>query len=802
MDRSLIVQSLPMRQYPLLEGADGAEIHSLPADGSPFLVGRSGKAQLFVASKKCSREQLRLTRVSSGVRLEPLSQHVITQVDEEPVISPVILRHGARISFAGLSWTFLERDPDAPEPEGQDGDALDEAAGWGYVEQEPCPIPVSSGAVLGSDGEGVYRLAHPLVSRRHARILVKGDVVQVEDLESASGTYVNGERVARTTPLELGDRVDLGPFSLEHAGDHLLCSSRREDVELIARGLTWTTRVSGGVPQKLLDDVSLVLAPRQFVAVIGPDGPGKRVLLAALKGSRPAQQGEVLINKAPLYGSLRTLGQGTALVSQDEFLDPGLTVEEALSFRARLLLPRETTTEQLAKIVRRSMDLVDVTPHASQLMRSLSAGERTRAGLACQLSSEPGVVYVDEATNGLGAQADWELMRIFRRLADERGTTVVFATQNTVNVEEFCHKVVVLTGSGALAFYGTPEETRNQFGVDRIGGIYTELAREEGSYWSERYRSSQEFQRHVGMRLEQVDPAPTRPTAAGPRESGSAPALREVLHQTDVLTRRYVKQLMRDRGMLRLALGQSLLVALLVTLAFWSDQGLVREGLKLSVLGLACLWMGASSASKELVRERAGYLREREQRLSVSAYLGSKLAVLGVLGLVQVLLLAAIARATTPALGGGELAFLLLTNLTGIALGLALSAAMRTVGAVTTVLQVALLPQLLLSSMIVPRMDPVVELPARLVVSGYSVCQGMEAGTAWDEGIQESGDQLPLSGSEAGPAPQAGIPAQGGMTRAAAAWTLLAHMGIGLVAALSLLSRRERRIDLGRGRAV
>jgi DNA-binding winged helix-turn-helix (wHTH) protein len=68
--------------------------------------------------------------------------------------------------------------------------------------------------VVGRGREADVRLAVPEVSRRHARIVVEGSKVTIEDLESRNGTFVGGEEVHRPTALSDGDEVSIGPEQL------------------------------------------------------------------------------------------------------------------------------------------------------------------------------------------------------------------------------------------------------------------------------------------------------------------------------------------------------------------------------------------------------------------------------------------------------------------------------------------------------------------------------------------------------------------------------------------------------------
>lgn len=75
---------------------------------------------------------------------------------------------------------------------------------------------------IGRDPECELRIDDPAASRRHARILVRGDEVFVRDLDSANGVLVNGQRIVGETQLHPGDRIRIGQnkFELRESSAH------------------------------------------------------------------------------------------------------------------------------------------------------------------------------------------------------------------------------------------------------------------------------------------------------------------------------------------------------------------------------------------------------------------------------------------------------------------------------------------------------------------------------------------------------------------------------------------------------
>ncbi len=168
---------------------------------------------------------------------------------------------------------------------------------------------LGTGGMIGRDADAVpFLLNHPHVSRLHANLTVDKDGVVVADLGSSNGTFVNGQRVKRPKKLSPGDRIDIGPFSLQFDGQGLVSRSRSNNIELSARGIQrLVSDRATRRPISLLEDVDLVIRPREFVCLLGPSGSGKSTLLAILSGRRAPNRGIVAVNGEDLHADFEAL---------------------------------------------------------------------------------------------------------------------------------------------------------------------------------------------------------------------------------------------------------------------------------------------------------------------------------------------------------------------------------------------------------------------------------------------------------------------------------------------------------------
>jgi ABC-type multidrug transport system ATPase subunit len=511
-------------------------------------------------------------------------------------------------------------------------------------------IEIRSGGVIGREqGRAQFVLDHPHVSRRHARLRVVDDHVVLADLGSANGTHVNGRRLTGPVALREGDRIDIDPFSLRFDGEALVSRSRSNNIELVARKLQRVVKDRAtGRPLTLLDDVSLVIRPREFVCLLGPSGSDKSTLLGLLSGRSPPDHGSVLVNGQDLYANFAALKQDIAVVPQKDVLHDSLAVDTALRYTAELRLPPDTNMGEIRSSVSDILEVVGLTNRRGTLIRHLSGGQVKRASLANELMAKPSLLFLDEVTSGLDEQTDREMMELFRQVADG-GKTVVCITHSLANVEATCHLVVILTEGGRLAFVGTPDEAKQYFEVARLGDVYRKLAERTPAEWQAAFQASTFYLRHVRQRL----PADAEADEEEPeaRESETRTAVNP-FRQAWILTRRYVAVWRGDPPALLAMLGQSLLVALLLGTVFGplGDVENPAERAQRTVnlfflLNVSCFWFGCNNAAKELVKERVIYSRERDFNLRLDSYYASKFLVLVLVALAQVTLLFGIVRA-------------------------------------------------------------------------------------------------------------------------------------------------------------
>jgi ABC-type multidrug transport system ATPase subunit/pSer/pThr/pTyr-binding forkhead associated (FHA) protein len=509
-------------------------------------------------------------------------------------------------------------------------------------------LDLSRPAVLtiGRDPQNNVTLDHPAISRIHARITpsVEPKSYVIEDVASSNGTFVNGARIpaGEPRPLRPGDVIRVGPIKFVFAPEVLEQVDESRDLGLDALHL----KKFVGKGFNLLQDISLSIRPREFVAIVGVSGSGKSTLLDALNGFRPATDGAVLVNGTDLYRNFDAYRTNLGYVPQDDTIHKELTVYEALDYAARLRLPADTTPEERQKRVMEVLETLGLAERKDVQIHRLSGGQRKRVCIGTELLTQPGLFFLDEATSGLDPGTESQMMRVLRKLADQ-GHTVVLVTHATKNVM-LCDHVVFLAKGGHLAYYGPPEKALSHFGVEDFDAIYEKLEGESTpEAWAEAYRQSAQYQEFVLGRLQRDAGAPVQalrpqemallppqPMPAPAKGNGARAAARgpgvSALRQFWILSARYLTIIRRDRMNLALllliapALGTIDLIAWPRNVFDYVTGDATRAMLMLFLSALIPFLVGALSSVREIVKETPVYKRERTVVLKITPYLLSK----------------------------------------------------------------------------------------------------------------------------------------------------------------------------------
>jgi|GEM_PF-201938 len=467
----------------------------------------------------------------------------------------------------------------------------------------------------------------PQIAKYHCSFLFVGGRWRVE-ARSGRPVLVDGELVTSSPVLD-SSRIGVGPWTLQLTEGRINAYGHRSFQPLSVRGLY---RKIGDV--SLLSGVSFTVFTGEVIALVGPSGAGKTTLINAISGIAPADGGDVLLGGRNFHTQLAADPSGVGFVPQEDLVHPELTVEESLYYSGLLRFSPDVTRTDIQQEVERVLQELDIRQIASNrigdtLKRGISGGQRKRVNLGQEmLTRSTRVLFLDEPTSGLDPRSSYGIAKKVRVAAD--GGRIVFLVTHDLSaglIQQVDHLLVLVEG-GHLAYFGRPEDACRYFKVASPDLIFERLSDRSPGDWASEYRDSKDYRRFVQSREQLLgldEPVEEDEWDAADEKTAILPPKRpNSLHQLRTMTARYLRTKMRDRVGMSVILAQPPLLALVMWIVFPAPTVPA-----LFMISLSWIWFGMSASVRELIVDRAIWRRERRVGVGVTAYVGSKVLVLG-----------------------------------------------------------------------------------------------------------------------------------------------------------------------------
>lgn len=482
---------------------------------------------------------------------------------------------------------------------------------------------------VGRDLQNGAVINHPSVSRYHAQIEQKDGAFYIRDLSSTNGTFVNGKALTKSHRLRAGDSIRIGSCRLVLNIDNTLVGINEEgNLRLDAVALK---KIVGKQSVTLLNNISLSILSREFVVVAGVSGGGKSTLLDALNGLRPATSGKVLVNGTDLYKNFNAYRTEIGYVPQKDITHKALTIQQSLSYAAKLRMPADTSAQEYRTRIDEVLDDLELTQRKDVPVENLSGGQLKRVSMGVELLTKPSLFFLDEATSGLDPGTESEIMRLLRKLANQ-GRTILLITHATENVT-LCDLVIFLAAGGRVAYFGPPQEAPKYFEVENFNQIYRKVERERSpEEWQQRYLQSKHYQTYIVKRqshLQQLSSQAQKPLRQAP-QPGSQVQRVSPWKQLLLLTSRNLDILRQDKASLFFMLAIAPILGIL-DFFIWPrnlfnfETGDPQQTLMmLFVAVIIAIMVGSLSSMREIVKENDIFRRERMVCLQLWPYIFSK----------------------------------------------------------------------------------------------------------------------------------------------------------------------------------
>jgi len=230
-------------------------------------------------------------------------------------------------------------------------------------------------------------------------------------------------------------------------------ATARHGVPLVLAGVR-----KGYGTQRVLDGIDLTVEAGELLAIVGQSGQGKSVLLRQIIGLERIDGGRITIGGIPLDDYLAMPPEAkpfrVAMVFQSSALLGSLSVADNVSLRLRE--HQRLPPGEIAAVVRRVLEQVELAGSEGKLPAELSGGMRKRVAIARALAVEPELILYDEPTADLDPILTEQIGALIARIRATRGTTQLIVTHNLPLARGIADRIAVLD-QGRIVECNTPD---------------------------------------------------------------------------------------------------------------------------------------------------------------------------------------------------------------------------------------------------------------------------------------------------------------------------------------------------------
>jgi len=225
---------------------------------------------------------------------------------------------------------------------------------------------------------------------------------------------------------------------------------------------------------RVLDRVSMTIAPGRLTALLGPSGSGKTTLLRVIAGLE-RQTGGIVAFDGVDADRLTLRDRRVGFVFQHYALFRHMTVSDNIAFGLRVRPRRERPDRQaIARKVSELLELMQLQGLERRFPAQLSGGQRQRVAIARALAIEPTVLLLDEPFGALDAKVRKDLRRWLREVCERAQVTTVFVTHDQEEALELADGIAIMN-RGRIEQSGSPmevfEDPRTPFVCEFLGNV-------------------------------------------------------------------------------------------------------------------------------------------------------------------------------------------------------------------------------------------------------------------------------------------------------------------------------------------
>lgn len=469
----------------------------------------------------------------------------------------------------------------------------------------------------------------------------------------------------------------------------------------------------------------------QLIGVMGGSGAGKSTLLNVFNGGLKPKSGCICINGYNIYEEKQELEGVIGFVPQDDLLIEELSVYQNLYYNAKLCFDNfseEQINEACTKVLQ-DLELYEIKDLkvGGPLNKFISGGQRKRLNIALELIREPSVMFVDEPTSGLSSNDSEMVMDLLKEQTLKGKLLIINIHQPSSDIFKLFDKLLIMDKGGHPIYYGNPvdaivyfKKMTSHVNADeseclRCGNVNPEqvlqiveakVVDEYGKLTKDRKVSSKEwyklYQENLDKPIEDKDQRGEIPEShfkiPGRLKQFKIFTIRDVLSK--LTNRQYLFLNFTEAPALALILGYFTKYIAGENYIFLENENLPAY---MFMAVVVALFLGLSVSAEEIIKDRKILKREKFLNLSRFSYINSKVLIMFVLSAIQTICFVLVGNAILGIKGLTFEYWIVLFSASCFAnmLGLNISSGLNSVVTIYILIPFILVPQLLLSGVIV-----------------------------------------------------------------------------------------------------
>ncbi|MBA72630.1 MAG: ABC transporter [Verrucomicrobiales bacterium] len=425
------------------------------------------------------------------------------------------------------------------------------------------------------------------------------------------------------------------------------------------------------------------------MAIVGPSGCGKTTLLKIIAGINEESSGTITWNGRDLSEDDLSASE-VGYVPQFSIAFDELTIHESVSYALRLRVGKkhiESQTDAVATII----EQVGLKELSDRKVKVLSGGQKRRLSLALELVTNPTLLLCDEVTSGLDPRSEKEIVGLLHSLSQNTERIVVNVTHSLNHLD--LYDIILVLYEGRVVYQGPPDKITHYFSVESAEEIYPLLGCREPQEWDNSWNKH----KHSYI-LEDQEPNAERAHSVINTTPSAASQFCALISRRFKIFARDKTQLILQAAMI---IGFPLLVVVFgldgisqpKTLPTENTGSIIEQfnhqvsvsesqiktgslisGLIMFQVILLTL-IASNNSAREIAGEREIFEKERFGGLHTASYIGSKIAFLSILVLIQSIWMGIFVQICVPTLPGSPITrllilFLVTAAMTSICLGI------------------------------------------------------------------------------------------------------------------------------------